>query len=392
MEMSKKNFVQTWEREISPILGIEDGARIRIGSKNPDRSGFENGEMDYSPENLFDFTLRNPKRCVFYTPESIANLQAGRVRVLNIDFDFKKIIDEAIVHSVYPSDLIHEIPLELEAMGIPPNLAVFSGGGLHLYYALKDRTRDFPEASALYLGLRDLIGGDSTAFTPRSYLRTIPLSFNAKYTHERPEGRRALPVYHNPELYTVEILKTKLFDKGVDLNANMEAFNLESELIAAATEITYKRPDVFTAQSISDALKNPRCKGLWISGKKSGDISHSGNEWSLGLALLATGDYFGERFGEIEAILECYNHGRGIEGRKWRERYLIPMLATKGRVQAYLKKNRRYSAIRDIARITRLDAAIVRKSLRYLELKKLIKSKERKGGKRRDIQYRLVKT
>jgi DNA-binding transcriptional regulator YhcF (GntR family) len=68
------------------------------------------------------------------------------------------------------------------------------------------------------------------------------------------------------------------------------------------------------------------------------------------------------------------------------------MLATKGRVQAYLKKNRRYSAIRDIARITRLDAAIVRKSLRYLELKKLIKSKERKGGKRRDIQYRLVKT
>jgi RepB DNA-primase N-terminal domain len=79
---------------------------------------------------------------------------------------------------------------EIAALPLPPTLVVHSGGGLHVYYALRealDLTTDEPRARTLLRQLALALGGDRSAAEPARVLR-VPGTFNRKPEYSSPRA------------------------------------------------------------------------------------------------------------------------------------------------------------------------------------------------------------
>ena len=118
----------------------------------------------YKTFNLFvgvaERTHRNGRKLV----------DCGYLRVLFIDLDFKAISED-------------EARALLATCPFPPTMVVFTGAGLHVYWALDeplDLTTKAIHAKQVLLALAKKLGGDTASATPERILR-VPGTLNHKY-------------------------------------------------------------------------------------------------------------------------------------------------------------------------------------------------------------------
>jgi hypothetical protein len=116
-----------------------------------------------------------------------------KLDALYVDFDFKDT----------PREQVAEI---LKAFPLQPSYAVLSGGGVHVYWALKDPLADLARARTALRGLAILLKADISAAEPARVLR-VPGTINHKYT---PPREVRLIVQNAGLCYSIEEIESEL--------------------------------------------------------------------------------------------------------------------------------------------------------------------------------------